>query len=196
MSRAAPPENDADRNGLASRPARKIESALFDLISQSTARRNSARNTPEEAVCDPLEALDPPNASGAIPPLPLAIGVKRSGASYHQFWRQGDVAIYRAEGKGNRLEFEVIKIQILLAEELVGRSYPVREAFPKNSEWGELGFTYTNNSHRDPKAAALAKAFALRANGGRQHLPRGRSATPAKQSIPRSPQASETKSPF
>jgi hypothetical protein len=40
MTRAAPPENDADRNRGQSKPARKIETALFDLISQSTARRN------------------------------------------------------------------------------------------------------------------------------------------------------------
>jgi hypothetical protein len=98
------------------------------------------------------------NASGAIPPLPLAKEIKRAGMLYGAFWRQGNVAIYCAKGEGERIEYEVFKVQVLPAEEVHGGSYPVREAFPKNSAWGELGFAYTNNSHRDPLAAALAKA--------------------------------------
>ena len=97
-------------------------------------------------------------APEAIPPVPLAIVVKRAGMSYHQIWRSSDVAVYRAQGEGNRLEFEIFKIQILPAEEVNGKSYPVREAFPSSSEWGSLGFTFTNNSHSDPLAAAMAKA--------------------------------------
>jgi hypothetical protein len=77
---------------------------------------------------------------------------------YHQFWRQGDTAIYCAKGRSSRIEYEVIKVRILPAGEFSGWSYPARESFPPNSEWGESGFTYTNNSHRDPLAAALAKA--------------------------------------
>ena len=132
----------------------------------------SAQNTPETGVCDAQEALDTQNAPETDIPVPLAIVINRAGMVYHQFWRQGDVAIYRAEGKGNRLEFEVIKIQILPAGELGGRSYPLRESFPFNSEWGESGWTFTNNSDRDPLAAALAKSttdFVLRANGRQRH---------------------------
>ena len=39
-----------------------------------------------------------------------------------------------------------------------GRQYPLPESFPSTSSWGESGWTFTNNSHRDPLAAALAKA--------------------------------------
>jgi len=102
-----------------------------------------------------FEASD---ASEAIPLLPLAKEIKRAGMLYSQIFRQGDVAIYCAKGKGGRIEYEVVKIQVLPAEEINGRSYPVREAFPSNSEWGSLGFTYTDNSHRDPLAAAQLKA--------------------------------------
>jgi hypothetical protein len=97
-------------------------------------------------------------ASEAIVPVPLANVAKRAGMIYHQFWRQGDVGIYQARGEGNRLEFEVFKIQILPAGEFNGQSYPLRESFPPNSEWGESGWTFTNNSHHDPLAAALIKA--------------------------------------
>src|ERR1700736_6082532 len=118
----------------------------------------SAQNMPETVVCDGQQALDTQNAPETDIPMLLAIVVNRAGMVYNQFWRQGDVAIYRAEGKGNRLEFEVIKIQILPAGELGGRSYPPRESLPSNSEWGESGWTFTNNSDRDPLAAAFAKA--------------------------------------
>jgi len=90
--------------------------------------------------------------------VPLATAVNRAGMVYHQFGRQSDVAIYCAKGKGPRIEYEVFKVQILPVGELGGRSYPLRESFPSNSEWGESGWTFTNNSDRDPLAAALAKA--------------------------------------
>jgi hypothetical protein len=77
---------------------------------------------------------------------------------YREFWRQGSVAVYCAFGAGPRIEYEVFKVQILPAQEINGSSYPPREAFPKASDWGESGWTFTNNSHRDPLAAALAKA--------------------------------------
>jgi hypothetical protein len=77
---------------------------------------------------------------------------------YREFWRSGNVAVYCAKGRGPRIEYEVFRVQILPAEEINGNSYPVREAFPKTSSWGESGWTFTNNSHRDPLAAALAKA--------------------------------------
>jgi hypothetical protein len=105
-----------------------------------------------------LTLSDNKNAPEAIVPVPLASGIRRAGMLYREFWRQGDVAIYCAKGKGQRIEYEVFKVQVLPAGELGGRSYPVRESFPPNSDWGSLEFTYTNNSHRDPLAAALAKA--------------------------------------
>lgn len=107
------------------------------------------------------------DASGASPPaalgipkagVPLAKEINRAGMIYHEFFRQGDVAIYCAKGKDNRIEYEVFQIQILPTEEFGGKSYPVREAFPSNSEWGELGSSFTDNSHRDPLAVAQLKA--------------------------------------
>jgi hypothetical protein len=121
-------------------------------------------HTPETIGPDGSDLSDVQIASEAALPVPLAKEIKRAGMLYHQFWRQGDVAIYCAKGKGSRIEFEVFRIQVLPAGELDGKSYPVREAFPSNSEWGELGWTYTNNASQDPKASALAKARRI-ANG-------------------------------
>jgi hypothetical protein len=95
------------------------------------------------------------NASGANIPAPLGIYVKRAGMLYRQIFREGDVAIYCAR-KGDWIEFEVFKVQILAAGEFGGKLYPPREAFPSSSAWGRSGWTFTNNSHRDPDSAAFA----------------------------------------
>ncbi len=117
-------------------------------------RLSAIKNT----LSDRSGPLNTTNASEAIVPVPLATVIKRGNMLYHQFWRQSDAAIYCAKGKGARTEYEVFKIQVLPAGELGGRSYPLRESFPSNSEWGESGWTFTNNSDRDPLATALAKA--------------------------------------
>jgi hypothetical protein len=98
------------------------------------------------------------SAAEANVPVPLAKVIRRAGMLYREIWRQDHAAIYCAKGEGDRIEYEVFEVQILRAGDFNGRSYPLRESFPSNSEWGQLGFTYTNNSHRDPLAAALAKA--------------------------------------
>ena len=123
------------------------------------------RYEPLEAASAIMSLGEPSDASWAIPPVPLAKEIRRAGMLYREFWRQGNVVIYCAKGKGPRIEYEVFRVQLFPAEEVNGRSYPAREGFPKNSEWGELGFTYTNNSHRDPLAAALAKAHQLTTKG-------------------------------
>jgi hypothetical protein len=100
------------------------------------------------------------SASGASVPAPLAIVIRRAGMLYHEFWRQGDVAIYSAR-KGDWIEHEICEVQILAAGEFACKLYPPREAFPSSSAWGQSGWTFTNNSHHDPLAAALAKSQTL-----------------------------------
>jgi hypothetical protein len=107
----------------------------------------------------------PSDASGAIPLLPLAKEIKRAGLLYREIYRKRDVAVYCAKGKGDRIEFELVKIQILPAEEIGEKSYPAREGFPSTSEWGESGWTFTNNSHHDPLAAAMDKATQITGRG-------------------------------
>jgi len=98
------------------------------------------------------------NAPEITVPAPLAKKIKRSGMVYREFWRSDNVAIYCANGAGPRIEYEVFRVQLLPAQEINGNSYPARESLPPSSEWGESGWTFTNNSHRDPLAVALVKA--------------------------------------
>jgi hypothetical protein len=110
---------------------------------------------------------DNQNAPGANVPVPLAKIVRRAGMLYREICRQDGAAIYCAKGEGDRIEYEVFEVQVLQAGEFNGRSYPLREGFPSSSEWGQLGFTYTNNSHRDPLAVALAKAQEMASQSAR-----------------------------
>src|SRR6266446_8941598 len=98
------------------------------------------------------------NAPEASVPVPLAREIKRACMLYREIFRKRHVAIYGAKGKGDRIEYEVVEVQILPAGEFNGRQYPLRESFPSTSSWGESGWTFTNNSLRDPLTAALAKA--------------------------------------
>jgi len=100
-------------------------------------------------------------AEGATAPIPLPAIIKRAGMGYRQCYRENNVAVYFAKGPGNRVEYETIEIQLLAAGEFAGKLYPPREAFPSSAAWGRVGWTFTSNSHRDPLAAALAKARGL-----------------------------------
>jgi hypothetical protein len=60
-----------------------------------------------------------------------------------QIKHQGSVALYELHGpQGILYGLEVIVIRIRRAEELFGRSYPQREVYPSNEEWGTYGWSY------------------------------------------------------
>jgi hypothetical protein len=96
------------------------------------------RPAPLPAPAPLPEAL---NASEAIPLLPLAKEIKRAGMLYHEIWRQGDVAIYCAKGKGPRIEYEVFQVQLFPAEEVNSRSYPARHERTKSRADNAGGLT-------------------------------------------------------
>jgi hypothetical protein len=58
----------------------------------------------------------------------LSTEIRWQGQIYRQIKRDGLIAIYEVRGDGERLlGFEVIKIQVHAAGELLGRWYPHRE---------------------------------------------------------------------
>jgi hypothetical protein len=73
---------------------------------------------------------------------------RREGFDYRQIWRQGGVAVY-AYGVPERYELIIIRIQ---EEHSLpnGKLFPVREAYPATSQWGQYGWTL------GPKDRALA----------------------------------------
>jgi hypothetical protein len=112
------------------------------------------------AISPQFEASDAPGAAPLAmmgTPVSLPTIIRRANMEYRCCFRERNVAVYLAKS-GNRIEYETIRIDVLPAEEIGDRSYPIREAFPSSSQWGETGFSFSNNSHRDPLAAAMGKA--------------------------------------
>jgi hypothetical protein len=79
---------------------------------------------------------------------PLKTEFRREGFDYRQIWRQGDVAVY-AYGIPERYELIIIRIEPedVLPDKSV---LPLREAYPRTSQWGQYGWTL------GPKDRALA----------------------------------------
>ena len=64
--------------------------------------------------------------------------------SLKQIARVGQVAMYELRTQsGMLLGYEVIVIRIRPAEEAFGHSYPERERYPRDEEWGLYGWTFT-----------------------------------------------------
>src|SRR5260221_14468605 len=147
-SHCGPPGKDRRPAGNRSpKTSKKLNETVSDHSPAVKKVPKGAQNTPETGGFDGAGGSHARNAPGAIVPGPLANVAKRAGMVYHQFWRQGDVATYQPRGEGNRLEFEVFKIQILPAREFNGDKYPFRKSFPFTSEGAELGLTNTKNWH-------------------------------------------------
>jgi hypothetical protein len=67
-------------------------------------------------------------------------------------WRLGELGIRKDE---------VVVIRVRAAGIVFGKEYPARETYPSTEEWGEFGWTYTSNSHRDPLAAKIARTIVV-----------------------------------
>jgi hypothetical protein len=77
---------------------------------------------------------------------PLASDLKAEKRTLRQIVREGLIAIYELGGAGGvRYGYEVIVIKIAKAQEIFGRSYPRREVYPSDEEWGSRAWSYPRN---------------------------------------------------
>ena len=67
-------------------------------------------------------------------------------------WRLGEIGI-----AGD----EVFVIRIRKGANVFGTWVGAHEGYPASEEWGEFGWTYTSNSHRDPLAAKIARTIVV-----------------------------------
>jgi hypothetical protein len=75
--------------------------------------------------------------------------------------RINNFAIYETPCHGNSM-YEVIRIRTEKAKTLLsGSSFPDRETYPRSSEWGIQGWTFTRNSHLNSLKSAKAKLAEL-----------------------------------
>jgi hypothetical protein len=81
----------------------------------------------------------------------------RDGFTYRQIWRQRDVAVYEYSSRGG--SFEVVIIRVDPPTHLPsGEFMPARERYPRDTQWGALGWTF---GPRDREVAfAVAEVLA------------------------------------
>ena len=75
---------------------------------------------------------------------------KSGGRTLRQIKREGMIALYELRNKAGTLYgYEVIRVQIHPAETLPsGKSYPEREGYPSNEQWGDEAFSYGANNEK------------------------------------------------
>lgn len=72
-------------------------------------------------------------------PLPLVF--KKSGFTFTQVVRCPELALYRQEKDGQIHGHEVVLVRNKPAEEVFGRTYEAREAYPGDEAFGVTGFS-------------------------------------------------------
>ena len=64
------------------------------------------------------------------------------GREFKLVKRDVNKAMFRSDSDGI---VEVFKIKVLPPTEIYGRSYPEREGFPNDEDFGKIAFCYTSN---------------------------------------------------
>ena len=73
----------------------------------------------------------------------LETEIKVQDRTLRQLKRAGMVALYDLGSEGDMLiGYEVAVIRVRRAEEAFGKSYPEREVYPGNEDWGMYGWSY------------------------------------------------------
>lgn len=90
-------------------------------------------------------------------PKTLTIGSGRPQFTYRQLLRKGMFAVYEQWQLGKLIAYEVIRIMSHNGYEVNGTYIEPAESMPSASAWGIHGFTYSFNSHTDPKTEAIKR---------------------------------------
>ncbi len=89
--------------------------------------------------------------TGITKAVPLLTKFKAGEWLFRQIDRRGDVCIYLKKSKGlsgpTIFSWEVVLPNIRKAQQYPsGRSYPLRETYPTDGQWGARGFTYMSDA--------------------------------------------------
>ena len=78
---------------------------------------------------------------------PIATDYKSNGFQYKQMIREGRVAIYEQKNIEHvALYYEVLVIRKRKACKVCNTYMPKSEIYPKSSQWGKFGFTFSKNN--------------------------------------------------
>lgn len=89
---------------------------------------------------------------------PLPTTFTRSGWTFTQLARVGDVALFRKSKQGFGypiVSFEVIKVQKREAWSMGDQTFPAKEGYPSDEQWGTAGWTCLNLEAANKKLKEL-----------------------------------------
>ena len=73
----------------------------------------------------------------------LPVNISNAGFTFTQLKREGRVCIYEQVPDGGEFKaYEVIIIKYRKERQLYGKVLPAQEAYPSDSDWGTLGWTF------------------------------------------------------
>jgi hypothetical protein len=83
--------------------------------------------------------------------------INRKDFQYNQILREGNLAIYEQFSKKlNKIAgYEVIRISLHKAYKIQGIEFPAGESYPGDSQWGTMGWTFTDLEKAKHKFATL-----------------------------------------
>ena len=91
--------------------------------------------------------------------IPLAFPFERDEFRHELLERDGDICLVRRLNLRIKptpsVHWEVVILQRRPAETIRGYSYPARELYPGNEEWGEHGWTFLDLAQARAKMAEL-----------------------------------------
>lgn len=90
-------------------------------------------------------------------PKTITIGSGANQFTYKELIRKGMHAVYEQWQHGRIVAYEAIRIMSHNGYEVNGVNIPAAESMPSASAWGIHGFTYSFNSHTDPKTEAIKR---------------------------------------
>jgi hypothetical protein len=87
------------------------------------------------------------------PPVPLKLQFDWNQYWYDQLERTATSAIYsQFDSEDKLVAYEVVRIRVAPPEQVMGKSYPLREVYPGTNQWGSYGWTCRSLAEARAKA--------------------------------------------
>lgn len=97
--------------------------------------------------------------SATLPEIPKLIAYGKNGHEFNLVTRRGNLAIFKGISRANGSEtFELIEVQSHNGREIAGKHFPPAEFAPSNEQWGNKGWTFTNQSDAEKRMSEMEES--------------------------------------
>ena len=90
----------------------------------------------------------------------LPVNISNAGFTFTQLKREGRVCIYEQVPDGGEFKaYEVIIIKYRKERQLYGKVLPAQEAYPSDSDWGKLAWTFMSLEEAEERFTEKCQQF-------------------------------------